>query len=299
MQLDFGSPGSVKVKMDRYISELLESCPEEFRGESTTPASPHLFLVNEDAEKLDIKAAAYFHHLVAKCLFLCKRARLDIQLAVGFLCGRVRAPDIDDNKKLRKLLQYLRTTRELHLTLEAEEPMIAKWWIDSSFAVHPDSKSHSGAIMSLGKGSLYSGCQKQKPNGRSSTEAQLISVDDFVGQILCTRNFLRAQDYSMGRSVVHQYNRSAMLLEKNGRRSGSKRTRHIDMRLYFTTHRIDKGDVEVRHYPAENMTGDFFTKPLQGSAFRKFRDLILNIQSYPIQLRGWRTTGVCWRGEVV
>lgn len=208
---------------------------------------------------------------------MCKRARPDTQLTVGFLCGRVKEPDVDDWKKLKRLFQYILATRDLSLTLEAGEAMVAKWWVDASFAVHPDCRSHSGGMLSLGGGAPYAGSRRQKLNGKSSTEAELIAVDDFIGQVLWTQQFLRAQGYETMRSVVYQDNQSAILLEKNGRRSGSKRTRHIDVRYYFITDRINKGELKVEYCPTGDMTADFFTKPLQGAAFKKFRDTILNV----------------------
>lgn len=78
----------------------------------------------------------------------------------------------------------IRGTRDLSLTLEAEEAMVAKWWIDASFAGHPDYRSHPGAAFRLGKGTSYVGCHKQKLNGKSSTEAKIRAVDDFLRQVL-------------------------------------------------------------------------------------------------------------------
>jgi hypothetical protein len=52
-------------------------------------------------------------------------------------------------------MQYLRATVDLPLTLEADNAHIEKWWVDASFAVHPDMKSHTGGMMSLGKGAAY------------------------------------------------------------------------------------------------------------------------------------------------
>jgi len=31
-----------------------------------------------------------------------------------------------------------------------------KWWVDSSYAIHPDMRSHMGITMTLGKGTTYS-----------------------------------------------------------------------------------------------------------------------------------------------
>jgi hypothetical protein len=78
-------------------------------------------------------------------------------------------------------------------------------------------------------------------------------------------------------SIIYQDNMSAMLLEKNGRASSSKKTRHIHIRYFFVQDKIQSGEVSIAHCPTEHMVADFFTKPLQGGAFRKFRDAILNV----------------------
>ena len=111
-------------------------------GESATPAANHLFQVNElGAEPLGNEKATMFHHNVAKLLFLCKRARPDIQTAVAFLCTRVKSPDVDDYKKLCRVMRYLRGTKTMPLaTLEADSLNVVKWWVDASFAVHPSGR---------------------------------------------------------------------------------------------------------------------------------------------------------------
>jgi hypothetical protein len=40
------------------------------------------------------------------------------------------------------------------LTLEADNVHVIKWWIDASFAIHPDMKSHTEGVI-LGKGVVY------------------------------------------------------------------------------------------------------------------------------------------------
>ena len=122
---------------------------------------------------------------------------------------------------------------------------------------------------------------KQKLNTNSSTETELVGVHDNVPNVLWTRMFLEAQGYNVAENVVFQDNKSAILLEKNGKASSSKRTKHINTRYFFITDRIKKGDVSVVWCPAEDMTGDFFTKPLKGALFRKFRDLVMGVVPHP------------------
>eukprot|EP00978_Attheya_sp_CCMP212_P045135 scaffold334681_cov33-Attheya_sp.AAC.1 len=142
---------------------MLKELPADMEGEATSPAANHLFDVNEKyPEILSENDSEMFHHNVAKLLFLCKHARPDIQTSVAFMCTRVKCPDSDDYKKLGRAMRYLRGTLDLPLVLEVDNLQIVKWWIDASYAVHPDMKSHTGGIMSLGRGAVYAASVKQK-----------------------------------------------------------------------------------------------------------------------------------------
>jgi hypothetical protein len=161
------------------------------------------------------------------------------------------------------------------LVLGADGSGILKWWIDSSFAVHPNMRGHTGGGLSLSRGFPLAASSKHKLNTRSSTEAEVVGVDDLMPAVLWTRMFLKAQGYDVRETIVYQDNLSAILLEKNGKASSSKRTKHINVRYYFVTDRIKKGDLSVEWCPTEDMTGDFLTKPNQGSTFTRFRDQLM------------------------
>jgi hypothetical protein len=63
---------------------------------------------------------------------------------------KVKSPDTDDYKKLPRVTKYMRATINMPLTLKADNMQIIKLWVDASYAVHPDMKSHTGGAMSLG-----------------------------------------------------------------------------------------------------------------------------------------------------
>ena len=84
-------------------------------------------------------------------------------------------------------------------------------------------------------------------------------------------------------NVVYQDNQSAMKLEKNGRSSSGKRTRHINIRYFFVTDRIQENQMKVEYSPTEMMIADFYTKPLQVKLFMLFRNLILNFREEDIR----------------
>ena len=94
--------------------------------------------------------------------------------------------------------------------------------------------------------------------------------------ILWTHNFLIEQTYNIKNTITYQDNKSAILLETNGRVSSGKRTRHIEARYFFIKDYQDRGQVHVDYCPTDDMIADYFTKPLQGSKFYEFRRLIMN-----------------------
>jgi hypothetical protein len=249
MTIDYSEQGKVKFKMFDYVDSILEETPTDMDGVAITPATSSLFTVNEDSEPLDNERADTYHRLTAKLLYLCKRARPDLQPTVAFLTTRVVSPTVEDWKKLSRGIKYLRGSKELFLTLEAADGIDIKWFIDASFAVHPDMRSHTGNTMSLGKGSVYSTSRKQRINTKSSTEAELVGVDDSMPLVIWTRNFLMAQGFEIRDNVVFQDNQSAMLLETNGRASSGRRTRHINIRYFFVTDRVKAGEVRIEYCP--------------------------------------------------
>ena len=121
--------------------------------------------------------AEQFHKSTAQGLFLCKRGRPDISPVIAYLTTRVRNPNMDDWMKLTKMMKFLKQTSEDKLTLKADGSRNLKWHIDAAFAIHPDFKSHTGAIMTMGSGAITSISRKQKINTRSSTAAEIVAVD--------------------------------------------------------------------------------------------------------------------------
>jgi hypothetical protein len=86
---------------------------------------------------------------------------------------------------------------------------------------------------------------------------------------------MKAQGFAVSNNILYQDNKSAMLLEMNGQALSSKRTRHIKIRYYYVADQVAKGDLRVVWCPTDEMIADFLTKPLQGKAFVKFRDLLM------------------------
>ena len=83
-----------------------------------------------------------------------KRARPDVSTAIAFLTTRVRAPDINDWRKLSHLMEYLRVDRLCSLIMSADGSRVLMWYVDASFAIHPNMRSHTGGGLTMGRGFL-------------------------------------------------------------------------------------------------------------------------------------------------
>jgi hypothetical protein len=80
---------TVKINMKKYIEDTItgitEEEPELILRHAATPATDNLFRTRECVEKISLKQAKIYHSVVAKLLFVAKRARPDILLTVSFL----------------------------------------------------------------------------------------------------------------------------------------------------------------------------------------------------------------------
>jgi hypothetical protein len=254
-------------------------------GTVPTPASDHLFETEDESPALNEKESDFFHRTTARLLFAAKRARPDLQVAVAYLCTRVKSPNQSDYRKLTRVIKYLRLTISIPLVLGWDSSGQLKWSVDASFAIHKDMRSHTGAVLSLGQGALMSMSLKQKINTKSSTEAELVGVDDAMNFVEWIQLFVQQQiksinDDSILRKigsdvVIQQDNTSTIQLVNNGQASSTKQTRHINIRYHYVTSKIKEGSIRVVYHPTKQMVSDYLTKPLQGSLFRTHRNSIM------------------------
>jgi hypothetical protein len=214
--------------------KAVNKMPADMNGTAPTPASDHLFEIEEDSPPLNEKESDFFHRTTARLLFAEKRARPDLQVAVAYLCTRVKSPNQSDYCKLTRVIKYLRLTIFIPLVLGWDGTGQLTWSVDASFTVHKDMRSHTGAVLALGQGALMSMSLKQKINTKSSTEAELVGVDDTVNLVEWIQLFVNQQLKSINNDsvlkkigsdvVIQQDNTSTIQLENSGQASSTKRT---------------------------------------------------------------------------
>lgn len=148
---------------------------------------------------------------------------------------------------------------------------------DAAFAVHPDCKSGSGMVFTLGEESISSVSAKKKINARSSTEAELVRVDDCIASVLWHALFVTGKVFGLNRHCTCN-NASCLKLEVNGKAPSGKRTRHFNIKCFCITGDLIKTDlVQAVCCPAKPMMADHTSKPLTCTSFKFVRAWILNL----------------------
>jgi len=258
------------VSMTEYIDEITKSA-EITSGGCRTPASSELFKIKDSSPSLDDAEKEWFHTHVAKLLYLSKRARPDIMTTVAFLTTRTNAPTKEDVSKLKRLIGYLRKTRDMGLTLQIgnTKAINVRAFCDASYAVHPCRKSHTGCALLIGNALIYATSRKQKILTKSSTEAEIVAVSDCMNVVLWLNKLLQWIGFDTP-VVLCQDNTSAITIMKS-QQPNMTMSKHVDIRRLAIGELINSGDIKVEYSKSADMIGDIFTKPLQGSLFYKHR----------------------------
>lgn len=241
--------GKLSIGMKKHILKVFTMFGEDITRKAATPAKSYLFEVREASPAVDAQRSDIFHSVVAALLFVSRRCRLDIQTAIGFLTTRVSCPNEDDWVKLKRVLQYLNGTIDLVLTIGGDDIKRMYSWVDVSYGVHADSRSHTGGCISFGRGVLLTKCQKQKLNVKSSTEGEIVGVSDFLSNMIWARMFLGAQGFDLTTNTLFQDNQSAIKIIQNGKRSSGPKTKHMDNRYFWIKDRLQSENIEVQYCP--------------------------------------------------
>jgi hypothetical protein len=260
------SNNKITVDMQYYTQQLLQ----EFTDLTTytTPAVKECFNPTESAV-LDSAAQKKFHTIIAKLLYLAKRARPDILTATSFLCTRVTKPTKSDQRKLLRVLGYLRLTIDYNYVIMPSQSLRVLMYIDAAFATHADSKSHSGITVFVAGVLAYSLSRKQACVTKNPTESELVALSDNIGLVELFHEFITfLVSDKVPTPIVYQDSTSVIALVTQG--GGVTRTRHLRNRMHLVKEAIDERRLIVHHCKANEMIADGLTKPLESAEFKQF-----------------------------
>ena len=220
-----------------------------------------------------------FYTIVYKLMYLGKRTRPDILQASIYLTTRTHNPTVQDFGKLYRIMEYLFLVPDKSIIFRATDPDYdhrITAYVDASFAIHPDMKSHTGCVIQLGTNTVFCKSSKQKLNSKSSTEAELIAVSDSLPNIIWCYNMIEAQLGRCDPVLLLQDNTATITMMERGRHIGES-TRHINIRYFFIHHWISSEVIDLEYCPTELMIADVFTKSLSVGLYYELTNEVMGI----------------------
>jgi len=281
--------GSIEINMKSYIESTLKEWQEGSYYEYAIPADAKLNYV--DPESPPSQKKDLFHRLVAKLLYLSKRGRPDIALAVNYLCTKVKAPTVQDEVKLTRVLGYLQSSIDKVRIITKDGNGLTKMtaYIDAAFAAHEDGKGQSGGAIFIGTTLVDVITRKQKCASRDSTEAELIALSDLVTDVEWHYEWFESQGYKLEIPIIFQDNTSTITLVTS-QTSGKMRNKHLRAQRAAIFEGYERKDYVFAYISTEEMIADVLTKPLEGMKYHKFSKVLLG--STINKLSQTKTTGV-------
>ena len=136
------------MTMAGYINEILTT--SGVTGIARTPALDTLFDA-DDSARVSEEVRVWFHRVVAQLLYLAKRTRWECLPGVSQMATQVTRCTAREVETLFRMARYLRGTSDLGVVLRPGAlGIIVRLYVDASYGVHKDGKSHTGSCVVIG-----------------------------------------------------------------------------------------------------------------------------------------------------
>jgi hypothetical protein len=254
---------SVVLSMNKYLSKVLKDFNVQ-KG-SSTPTSHDFMTLDEDSPRIDSKR---FASCVMTLFYLALRIRKDILFPITVLATRITDARESDLKKFTKLLRYLYETQSYVNVLRTRGTRLI-FSIDASYAIHANSRSHSGFFLTLGGddtlelgygGPIFCRSTVQKLVANSSFESEVNAVHQNISYVAPLRSFMSELNFDQEQpSLLLQDNQATIHTLVNGP-SLNSRAAHVRMRINNIHEYVVGGELEVRYAKSEDMVADALTK---------------------------------------
>ncbi|KAF4144759.1 putative polyprotein [Phytophthora infestans] len=203
---------------------------------------------------------------IGSLLWISTCTRPDITMAVNYLARFVAAPTTTHWTAVKRILRYLKGTRELKLEFlrpQAPQHRIGvAIYSDADWAGDKDAKSTSGGLLTINDMLISWYSKKQSTVALSTAEAEYIAAATTVQDCLWVKQLIdELKRRVKGDNVIlHVDNQSAIKNMEND--VTTARMKHINIKFHFIRDAIRNEGISIRYCPTTEMKADILTKPL-------------------------------------
>ena len=213
-----------------------------------------------------------FQERIGSFMYSSGSCRPDISYAVHLLARCMSRPTPELMDECDYVLNYLNATRQLGITYSPGSYDLHAY-SDASWEVQ---YSTSGWAILWQNGAVAWGSRKQQSVSLSSCEAEIMALSEAAKDVIFYRKLVQGLNstYIDGPTRLHTDNQGARDLSYNPEHHD--KTKHIQRRHFFVRDLVEGFEVAVPFVATADNIADFLTKPLNATAFKKFRAMAMN-----------------------
>lgn len=253
-----------------YTKQLLEAQGLSDCKAVGSPVDPgsDLRKATDEEEMVDQRS---YQSLVGSLMYLSTCTRPDISFAVGALAKFSTHPTRAHWIASKRVLRYLRGTRNHGITFRGKEARGCIGYSDADWAGdREDRRSTSGYVFQIAKGPVSWRSKKQTTVALSTAEAALSSA---AQESIWLRKLISDLGHPPdGPTTILEDNQSAIAMARNPQFHG--RAKHIDIRHHFIRQLVEDESIKLVYCPTEEMVADILTKGTAAPQMTKMRDLL-------------------------
>jgi hypothetical protein len=270
--------GTLALSQTTYIDSLLRKFNMTDCKSVSVPLDPTVQLTRDQcpttAEDIQDMQGVPYRELTGGLIWLATATRPDLAFAVCVLSRFLDNPGRTHWNAAKRVLQYLKGTRDLALTYgSADSTLGLDIFGDADGMTLDNRKAVSGYAFILNGAAVSWSSKQQEIVSLSTTEAEYIALTYTAKEAIWLRAFLSELFGPITFPIIiYNDNQSAISLAHAELGQFHPRTKHIDIRYHFIREKIENGTLEVIYCPTAEMTADILTKAL--AAF-KFKPLLV------------------------
>jgi hypothetical protein len=264
---------SILLNQTKYIEECCEKFNISNMKPYHTPMEPG-FVKDIQPDDTPLDKSIPYRSIIGALLHIARMTRFDVLYAVSILSCHVNEPQLKHWHAAKRILAYLKTTKNHSLKLGGEQDFSLKCYSDSTWGDDTTNRrSRSGGVMFFNNSLISAWSKQQSTAALSSTDAEYQAMSMATQEILYYRQLLQELHYiQQDATPLFGDNQGAMDLTVSTK--NHPRVKHIDIRFHFIREQVELKTVEVKYVPTAFQIADIFTKPLARNLFEKFKDML-------------------------
>lgn len=194
-------------------------------------------------------------------MYLAMGTRPDLAYTITHLSQYNTDPSSAHMNVAKRVLRYLKETREIKLTHKSTSPLVLNGFYDASYGNCLDTRrSFAGYLFQLGNSTISWKSRKQRTVAQSTCEAEYMALSLAAKKFIwIVRGLHQLVDKNIPTNLATD-NNSAIDLAHNPRLNDA--TKHIDIAYHFIREKVEDGILKLFHVPSEGNLADICTKGL-------------------------------------